>query len=79
MASLEADIQRDHDVLAVFGGGVLVDTARNGRTLLASLGGILPRRTPEDLLVLQLEPGDAVAVDIAHADDLTAQIGRAHV
>ena len=43
-----------------------------GNALLAALGGVGARRAGEDVVVLQLEAGDALAVDVAVADDLAA-------
>lgn len=44
----------------------------NGESLLAALGGVGARRAGKDVVVLQLEAGDALAVDVAVADDLAA-------
>ena len=69
---LQLDVEGDHDVLAVDGRRLLLHAAGNGESLLAALGGVGARRAGKDVVVLQLEAGDALAVDVAVADDLAA-------
>ena len=62
------------DVLAVDRRRLLLDTAGDGKAVFPALGGVGARRAGKNVVVLQLEARDALAVDIAVADNLAADL-----
>ena len=62
------------DVLAVDRRRLLLDTAGDGKAVFPALGGVGARRAGENVVVLQLKARDALAVDIAVADNLAADL-----
>ena len=71
---LQLDVDRDHDVLAVDRRRLLLDTAGDGKAVFPALGGVGARRAGKNVVVLQLETCDTLAVDIAVADNLAADL-----
>ena len=71
---LQLDVDRDHDVLTVDRRRLLLDTAGDGKAVFPALGGVGARRAGKNVVVLQLKACDALAVDIAVANDLAADL-----
>lgn len=51
-----------------------MDAAGNGRAVDAALGLVITRFPFQQVVIVQFEAGDAAAVDVAHADDLSAHL-----
>ena len=53
---------------------LLLDSTGNGEAVFPALGGVGARRAGENVVVLQLEARDSLAVDVAVADNLAADL-----